>query len=382
MFDLISSLFFPILTLILHIGIIALCIYVALKLQSIGEKKFEVIGLSQAECVCDGPALNYTNGGSCSPQIFNDNCHEKSTNRNQCIKAFCKYNGIQTPKYTIILHVRIILFHNFVKINKFILFLKIVSVIIALWTYKLITAFGEMVLAHAFATWYFIPDKVFLPFFTLIHGVHLTVRYHVGTLAFGSFILTVCSIIKTLIDAISNNMQASGEGGIFAQVCMCCCQGIVAALKDLLKYINKNAYIMCSIYGKNFIGSARDAVNLLVSSALHAYTLTYISKFLLFIIKFLIALLMSLITYLIYTSTSNVYLQYKLLPAVLVGFGTYMVAKIFFDVYAMAVDTLFVCVLDDVDNNDGSPEKPYSMSEFMQALLQDNGFNVGKVTEV
>lgn len=239
-----------------------------------------------------------------------------------------------------------------------------------------------MVLAHAFATWYFIPDKLFLPFFTLIYGVHQTVRYHIGTLAFGSFILTVCSIIKTLIDAISDNLQASGEGGIFAQVCMCCCQGIVAAIKDLLKYINKNAYIMCSIYGKNFIGSARDAVNLLVASAMHAYTLTYISKFLLFLIKFLIALLMSLITYLIYTNTSNVFLQFKLLPAVLVGFGTYIIATIFFDVYAMAVDTLFLCVLDDVEQNDGTAEKPYSMSTFMQALLKDNGFDVGKVTDV
>lgn len=117
MFDLISTLLFPIFTLILHIVLIALCIYVALKLQTIGERKFEVIGLSQTGCVCDGPALNYTNGGSCLPYIFNDNCYERSSSRNQCLKAFCKYNGIKTPKYTIILHVRIKLLYIFTIIK-------------------------------------------------------------------------------------------------------------------------------------------------------------------------------------------------------------------------------------------------------------------------
>lgn len=239
-----------------------------------------------------------------------------------------------------------------------------------------------MVLAFAFATWYFIVDKTFIPFFTIFHGIQQTGRYHIGTVAFGSFILTVCTIIKTIVDALAENSQSSGEGGILGQVIACFCQGIVAAIKDLLKYINKNAYIMCSIYGKNFIGSAKDAVHLLVSSALHAYTLTYVSKFLLFLTKILIALLMSLATYLLFNNSSNILLQYKIIPAILVGIGTYVIATIFFDVYAMAVDTLFLCVLDDVEHNDGSDEKPYHMSISVKDLLKANGFEVGKETEV
>ena len=35
----------------------------------------------------------------------------------------------------------------------------------------------------------------------------------------------------------------------------------------------------------------------------------------------------------------------------------------FFGVYSMAVDTLFLCFLEDLERNDGSLEKPYFMSK-------------------
>jgi len=38
-----------------------------------------------------------------------------------------------------------------------------------------------------------------------------------------------------------------------------------------------------------------------------------------------------------------------------------MVSSGFFSVYAMAVDTLFLCFLEDLESNDGTPEKPYFM---------------------
>lgn len=37
------------------------------------------------------------------------------------------------------------------------------------------------------------------------------------------------------------------------------------------------------------------------------------------------------------------HLNYTIVPVLIVGFGTYFIACIFFGVYAMAVDTLFLC---------------------------------------
>jgi len=49
--------------------------------------------------------------------------------------------------------------------------------------------------------------------------------------------------------------------------------------------------------------------------------------------------------------------------------ATYMVSSGFFSVYAMAVDTLFLCFLEDLETNDGSAEKPYFMSKNLMKVL-------------
>ena len=35
----------------------------------------------------------------------------------------------------------------------------------------------------------------------------------------------------------------------------------------------------------------------------------------------------------------------------------------------MAVDTLFICFLEDLERNDGTPEKPYYMSKSLRKIL-------------
>ncbi len=56
-------------------------------------------------------------------------------------------------------------------------------------------------------------------------------------------------------------------------------------------------------------------------------------------------------------------LNYYLLPVLMVVLGSYSIADVFFDVYEMAVDTVFLCFLEDVERNDGSEERPYFMSK-------------------
>ena len=41
----------------------------------------------------------------------------------------------------------------------------------------------------------------------------------------------------------------------------------------------------------------------------------------------------------------------------------------FFGVYAMAVDTLFLCFLEDLERNDGSTQKRFYMSKSLKKIL-------------
>ena len=49
--------------------------------------------------------------------------------------------------------------------------------------------------------------------------------------------------------------------------------------------------------------------------------------------------------------------------------GAYIIALGFFNVYEMAVSTVFLCFLEDLERNDGTPEKPYFMSKSLMSLL-------------
>ena len=78
-------------------------------------------------------------------------------------------------------------------------------------------------------------------------------------------------------------------------------------------------------------------------------------------------------------------LNYFFTPIVFIVIGSYFIARSdflitticaslfcfssFFAVYAMAVDTLFLCFLEDLERNDGSRERPYYMSTSLKKIL-------------
>ena len=61
--------------------------------------------------------------------------------------------------------------------------------------------------------------------------------------------------------------------------------------------------------------------------------------------------------------------HYLLTPVVAITLGSYLVTTAFFSVYSMAVSTLFICFLEDLERNDGSKERPYYMSRSLRQIL-------------
>ena len=50
-------------------------------------------------------------------------------------------------------------------------------------------------------------------------------------------------------------------------------------------------------------------------------------------------------------------LNYFFMPIIFIVIGSYFITSSFFGVYAMAVDTLFLCFLEDLERNDGTPAR-------------------------
>lgn len=336
-----ASVFFPLFPWAMQLLVISFSVAIALYLASVGDLGYKLHNKTDS-CVCTGLAADYVNGGECSISILKNYC------TGNCASAVCSFYGVNTP--------------NVVS------YLQAYNVIGFLWAVFFISAFGEMVLASTFATWYWTFHKSDVPFFTVMTGMGRTVRYHLGTIAFGSLIITICRLIRAILEYIDLKLKKYDND--LVKAIMCCCKCFFWCLEKFLKFLNKNAYIMCAIHGRNFCMSAKDAFNLLMRNFLRVIALDKVTDFLFFLSKVLISVGMGFITYIFYDRGYNASLvQYKMVPMILVGLGTYLIATVFFNVYSMAVDTLFLCFLEDSERNDGSEEKPYFMSKSLMKVL-------------
>jgi choline transporter-like protein 2/4/5 len=75
-----------------------------------------------------------------------------------------------------------------------------------------------------------------------------------------------------------------------------------------------------------------------------------VTDFLLFMGKLMITAGMCALAFFVFTKEVQIeehvqvpVLNYTIVPILFIGFGTYFIASVFFGVYAMAVDTLFLC---------------------------------------
>jgi solute carrier family 44 (choline transporter-like protein), member 2/4/5 len=132
-------------------------------------------------------------------------------------------------------------------------------------------------------------------------------------------------------------------------------------------------------------------------NVLRVVALDKTTDFLFFLSKLLIAIGMSACTFIYFTSElfnqhfPNTLLHYPFAQVVFIFIGSYFIASVFFGVYSMAVDTLFLCFcelkscdflnifsmnflkffsVEDCERNDDSDERPYFMSKGLKKLLK------------
>ncbi|XP_035919880.1 CTL-like protein 2 isoform X4 [Anopheles stephensi] len=343
-----STVFFPLVPWVLQAAVIVFSVLVLLFLASIGDPVYKINGLNTSlSCVCSN---GYKEGDVCDPVVFNENCRDSSRAYDQarCMDAACHFQEVDSPKIVGYFHA--------------------LNVLGFFWCICFVSAFSEMVLAFTFATWYWTHQKSRLPFFVLTRGVTRTMFYHLGTLAFGSLIIAICKIIRAFLEYLDHKLKGYDNG--VTRAILCCCRCFFWCLESFLKFLNTNAYIMCAIYGKNFCSSAKDAFSLLTRNVLRVIALDKVTGFLFFLSKLLLASGMGAVTYTYFDSDiPKTPLNYPFVPAVFVFIGTFIIASIFFSVYSVAVDTLFLCFLQDIERNDGSAERPFFMSKGLQKIL-------------
>lgn len=236
-----------------------------------------------------------------------------------------------------------------------------------LWTYFFLIGVNQVTLAGAFATWYWALDKRALPRFPVLKSFWRTIRYHLGSVALGSLFIAFVAWLQVFL-MVLRRMQAAKNP--IVQWIICCCLCFLKCIQFILKFINKNAYIRISITGEAFCKAAGGATALLIKNALKVAAINVVSTFILLISKFGIAALVGFCVYIVLQQNLLGYnLHFIFLTVVLSGFIALIIASAFLGVFHLAIDTIFLCFLEDCDVNDGSRERPYYMSDNLKQIV-------------
>uniref|UniRef100_A0A6Q2XMY3 Choline transporter-like protein n=1 Tax=Esox lucius TaxID=8010 RepID=A0A6Q2XMY3_ESOLU len=310
-----STLFYPIITFILLLVCVAYWGITALYLATSGTQVYNVVALNSTQGTCGQIMGNVT----CDPQTFN------SSDYPGCPSARCVFIMYNTQ---------------------------------GLWQRNMFNLK---------------PSDI--PTFPLSQAFIRTLRYHVGSLAFGALILTLVQLVRIILEYLDHKTRAAQNP--CARFLFCCLKCCFWCLEKFIKFLNRNAYIMIAVYGKNFCVSAKNAFLLLMRNIVRVVVLDKITDLLLFFGKLLVVGGVGVLAFFFFSgriilpgsSFRPQMLHYYWMPIIVVIVGAYLIAHGFFSVYNMCVDTLFLCFLEDLERHDGSVQKPYYMSKNLMKIL-------------
>lgn len=134
-----------------------------------------------------------------------------------------------------------------------------------LWILAFILSLGKLVIGASCSIWYFSQtasgQTAAAGRGPVSKAYYWTFRYHLGSVAFGSFLLAVVWAIRIAFEyiyhQINNNELISQNKFIQLglKIVRCC----LACFERLVRFINKQAFIQIGLTGKNFCSAAKDA---------------------------------------------------------------------------------------------------------------------------
>lgn len=235
-----------------------------------------------------------------------------------------------------------------------------------LWNVEFLIYFGYMVAAGAIADWYFTPwvngtrdkergeGKGQLTRSPVRHSVWRTIRYHLGTICFGSLIIAIIQFLRATVKYIEERTkQVQGEPNMLQKCmfrCIHCCLWCAECCMDK---ISKNAFIWTCIYGDNFPTSCCSAFALIWRNLARVAAITMVGSYLMLMGKVVVALLTAGACGIFLTS--NTYFKERLssvlMPLLAIFFIAYLTACLFMIVFETVIDVTFLCFLVDEENN-------------------------------
>mmetsp|Transcript_13866 Transcript_13866/g.23897 ORF Transcript_13866/g.23897 Transcript_13866/m.23897 type:complete len:966 (+) Transcript_13866:56-2953(+) len=210
-----------------------------------------------------------------------------------------------------------------------------------LWNSALNIALGQLIIAGAVCVWFFTPNNEKGSRKAFMTSVYNAFRYHLGSVAFGAFIIAVIQLIRYLLKYYEK--QAKAQKNRILVCILKVLQCFIWCFEKCVKFLNKNAYIQIALYGTPFCTSAKKAFFLILRNALRFGTIAILGSVIHIIGIMFIVAGTGIIGYFILSGLHpNMAPAIPILIYLMLG---YTVARLFTSIFELAVDTTLQCFL-------------------------------------
>ncbi|KAF9531624.1 plasma-membrane choline transporter-domain-containing protein [Crepidotus variabilis] len=153
-----------------------------------------------------------------------------------------------------------------------------------LWTSQVIANVALSTLAGGpYGSWYYFGPREMgeMPKHPTISALVRASTLSLGSIAFGSLIVTILDLLRLILNAVQQNAAENGQP---IEACLAMCAScFVGIIESMVEYFNRYAYIEIALYGKSYIPAAKDTwrlfkdrgIDALVNDSLVSMTLTW-----------------------------------------------------------------------------------------------------------
>ena len=233
-----------------------------------------------------------------------------------------------------------------------------------LWVNALIIGCTQFVISAAAAIWYFTCSSDTNGSGNVCRGIYWIIRYHLGTIAFGSFLIALIQLIRIIFEYYRKQIEKANKENPLIKCLICATRCCLDCLERFIKFISKNAYIQCAITGKNFCSSAWNAFILIITNAMRFGTAASIG----FIFVMLGTMFVGVANAAICWSVMTYVEEFQGLasnwvgPVAICGVIGLVVGQMFMSVYSFASDTILQAFLVDEELGRDDSARPSIMS--------------------
>jgi len=230
-----------------------------------------------------------------------------------------------------------------------------------LWNNAFLVALGQLIIAGACSVWFFTPHEEKGKKGAVRAGVWMAFRYHLGSLAFGSFIIALVQFVRYTLMYFEKQAAAAKNRVIVLalRVVQCC----LWCFEKCLKYLNKNAYIQIALVGKGFCTSAKAAFFLIFRNMARFGAVAMLGS----VINIIGVLFIT-----VGTSVAGYFVLKALhpdvtpvLPMAIYVTSAYLVAKLYMNVFGLSVDTMLQCFIAAEEMGGGSGFVPAQLQSLL-----------------